>query len=62
MVTDLDDGLVLPQVPYNCFSTGVGRGQNVLNLPVPGHHTDVFNRLREEAEFIIVAQIDEPEI
>lgn len=62
MVTDLDDGLILPQVPHNRFPTRVGRGQDVLNLPVPGHHTDVFNRLREEAKLIIATQTDEPDV
>lgn len=50
MVTDLDDGLVLPQVPDDGFATRVGRGQDVLNLPVPGHNADVFGRLKEETD------------
>lgn len=54
VVTDLDDGLILSQVPHNCFPTGVGRGQDVLNLPVPGHDTDVFSRLKEETEAVTV--------
>lgn len=52
VVTDLDDGLVLPQVPYNCFPTGVDRGQDVLNLPVPGHNANVFSRLKEEKKIV----------
>lgn len=48
MVTDLDNGLVLPQVPYNCFPTGIDRGQDVLNLPVPGNNANVFSRLKEQ--------------
>lgn len=51
MVTDLDDGFILPQVPHNCFPAGGGRGQDVLDLSVPGHNTDVFSRLREERKF-----------
>ena len=54
VVTDLDDGLVLSQVPHHCFPTGVGWGQDVLNLPVPGHYTDVFSRLKEEMEAVTV--------
>lgn len=50
MVTDLDNGLVLSQVPHNCFPTGIGRGQDVLNLPVPGHDTDIFSRLKEKTK------------
>lgn len=52
MVADLDDGFVLSQVPHNCFPAGVGRGQDVLNLPVPGHDTDVFSRLKGETEAV----------
>lgn len=48
VVTDLDDGLILSQVPHDCFPARVGRGQDVLNLPVPGHNADVFSRLKEE--------------
>lgn len=48
MVADLDNGLVLPQVPYNCFPTGIDRGQDVLNLPVPGNNANVFSRLKEQ--------------
>lgn len=53
VIADLDDGLVLPQVPHHCFPAGVGRGQDVLHLPVPGHHADVFSRLRKEAKLVI---------
>ena len=54
VVTDLDDGFVLSQVPHNCFPTGAGRGQDVLNLPVPGHDTDVFSRLKAETKAVTV--------
>lgn len=54
VVTDLDDGLILSQIPHNCFPTGAGRGQDVLNLPVPGHNTDVFSRLKNETKAVIV--------
>lgn len=35
VITDLDDGLILSQIPDYRFPAGVGRGQDVLNLPVP---------------------------
>lgn len=52
VVTDLDDGLVLSQIPHDCFPTGVSRGQDMLNLPVPRHNTDVFSRLKEETKAV----------
>lgn len=54
VVADLDDGLILSQVPHNCFPTGAGRGQDVLNLSVPGHNTDVLSRLKEMTNASIV--------
>lgn len=54
VVTDFDDGLVLSQVPHDCFPTGVGRGQDVLDLPVPGHDADVFSRLEQETKAVTV--------
>lgn len=53
VVTDLDDGFVLSQVPHNCFPTGVGRGQDVLNLAIPRHDADVFSRLKGQAEAVV---------
>lgn len=54
VVADLDNRLVLSQVPHNCFPAGVGRGQDVLNLSVPGHDADVFSRLKEETKGVTV--------
>lgn len=54
VITDLDDWLVLSQIPHDCFPAGVGRGQDVLNLPVPGHNADVFSRLKDETKAVTV--------
>lgn len=48
MVADLDNGFVLPQVPDNRFATWADRGQDVLDLPVPGDGADVFSGLKEQ--------------
>lgn len=45
VVADLDDGLVLPQVPHDRLPAGVGGGQDVLHLSVPGHDADVLSGL-----------------
>jgi len=45
VVTDFDDRLILPEVPNHSLAAGVSGGQDVLHLPIPGHHPDVFMRL-----------------
>lgn len=45
VVADLNNWLVLSQVPHNRFPAWVDRGQDVLDLPVPGDGADVFSRL-----------------
>lgn len=45
MVGDLDDGLVLPEVPDGGSAAGAGGGQDVLDLPVPCNAADVLQRL-----------------
>lgn len=54
MITDLYNGLILSEIPHNCFPTGVGRGKDVLNLSVPRHNTDVFSRLKQKREAVRV--------
>lgn len=49
VVADLNDGLIFSQVPHNCLPTRTGRGQDVLNLSVPGHNADVLGRLKERS-------------
>lgn len=50
VITDFDDGFILPEIPHNCLTTGVSRRQNVLNLPVPGECLDVFWGLLRKVE------------
>lgn len=45
VVTDFDDGLVLPQIPDDGFPAGVCGCQYVLHLTVPRHHAHVLRRL-----------------
>lgn len=45
VVTDFDDGLILPEVPHGGSATGAGRRQDVLDLPVPGDAADVLEGL-----------------
>lgn len=42
VITDFDDRLIFPEIPHDCLATGVSRGQNVLDLPVPRECLDVF--------------------
>lgn len=42
VVTDFDDGLILPEIPHNCLAAGVSRRQNVLDLAVPRQCFNVF--------------------
>lgn len=48
VVTDFDDRFILPEVPNHCLATGVSGGQNMLHLPIPRHHTDIFMRLQRQ--------------
>lgn len=48
VVADLNNGLVLPQVPHNSFAAWVDRGQDVLDLSVPGDGAYVFSRLKKK--------------
>lgn len=51
VVTDFDDGLVLPEIPHNGLATGVSRRQNVLDLAVPRQCFNVFwGVLRQDGE------------
>lgn len=51
VLTDFDDGLILPEIPHNCLATGVSRRQDVLDLAVPGKGFNVFWRfLRQDGE------------
>jgi len=45
VVTDFDDGFVLPEIPHSSSATRTGRRQDVLDLPVPRHAADVLERL-----------------
>lgn len=45
VVTDFDDGFVLPEIPHSSSSAGAGRGQDVLHLSVPCNTADVLKRL-----------------
>lgn len=45
VVTDFDDGLVLPEIPHGGSAAGAGRSQDVLDLPVPCNAADVLQRL-----------------
>lgn len=45
VVTDFDDGFVLPEIPHGSSATRAGRCQDVLDLPVPGNAADVLKRL-----------------
>lgn len=45
VVTDFDDGFVLPEIPHSSSAARAGRCQDVLDLPVPCDTADVLERL-----------------
>lgn len=59
MVADLNNGLVLPQIPHDRFPAGVDRGQDVLDLPVPGDGANVFSRLKKNWKIVMATVFGE---
>ena len=45
VVTDFDNGFVLPEIPHGSSATRAGGRQDVLDLPVPCDAADVLKRL-----------------
>lgn len=45
VVTDFDDGLVLPEIPHGSSAARAGGREDVLDLPVPCDAADVLKRL-----------------
>lgn len=45
VVTDFDDGFILPEIPHSSSAARAGRCQDMLDLPVPCNAADVLKRL-----------------
>lgn len=45
VVTDFDNGFILPEIPHGSSAAWAGGCQNVLDLPVPGDAADVLKWL-----------------
>lgn len=50
VVADFNDEVILTQVPDWRSPTGVGWGQDVLDLSVPGHEADVLHGLSDKSQ------------